>query len=342
MKNRHVVIFGLLPLALFLIGAAAVSRDLVIQNASNAPGLTIIKPGSQTSNLIEAYIGSGSKLSLSRDGNMALNGYLSLSSATNRLTVADGALKLDGSAITGGASGDPFVITSELADNATNIALLVETDATWTPDSTGPFLFQGRNNGTNKVQIYASGAIGIGHPTSVATSNPEDNDFIITKDQDLGDRKMGVYWKWVNSDNRYQTFWVDLSNSSDTQMQLDADNTRSAHYWGAGTNYVYYSLAAGSTEHAIFWPTATAAATPYTLGTSVNHTSGNLLEVENNGTDKFKVAFSGAATAAQVAVEPTAPAAGFFTLFAIDNGSGKMVLKVRFPTGASQTVATEP
>lgn len=44
-------------------------------------------------------------------------------------------------------------------------------------------------------------------------------------------------------------------------------------------------------------------------------------------------------------VEVTEPAAGPTNrarLFAVDNGAGKTSLRVRFPTGATQTIATEP
>jgi len=40
--------------------------------------------------------------------------------------------------------------------------------------------------------------------------------------------------------------------------------------------------------------------------------------------------------------EPLAPLTNGYRIFAVDNGSGKTVLKVRFATGASQVLATEP
>jgi len=40
--------------------------------------------------------------------------------------------------------------------------------------------------------------------------------------------------------------------------------------------------------------------------------------------------------------EPAAPSANGYRIFSVDNGSGKTVLKVRFATGASQVLATEP
>ena len=40
--------------------------------------------------------------------------------------------------------------------------------------------------------------------------------------------------------------------------------------------------------------------------------------------------------------DPSAPAANKARLFAKDNGSGKTQLAVRFPTGATQIIATEP
>ena len=44
----------------------------------------------------------------------------------------------------------------------------------------------------------------------------------------------------------------------------------------------------------------------------------------------------------ELASEPAAPPANGFKLFAIDDGGGKTVLKVRFATGASQVIATQP
>lgn len=44
----------------------------------------------------------------------------------------------------------------------------------------------------------------------------------------------------------------------------------------------------------------------------------------------------------EVDSEPAEPAAGLARLYLIDNGAGKLQLRVRFPTGAAQTVATEP
>jgi hypothetical protein len=41
-------------------------------------------------------------------------------------------------------------------------------------------------------------------------------------------------------------------------------------------------------------------------------------------------------------VEPAAPAANTGRLFCVDSGAGKTILKVRFASGASQTIATEP
>jgi hypothetical protein len=40
--------------------------------------------------------------------------------------------------------------------------------------------------------------------------------------------------------------------------------------------------------------------------------------------------------------EPAAPAANGYRIFAVDSGGGKTVLKVRFSSGVSQTIATEP
>lgn len=59
-------------------------------------------------------------------------------------------------------------------------------------------------------------------------------------------------------------------------------------------------------------------------------------------TTVFGLSSVGGITGKQLSAAPSAPAAGYYTLFAIDSGGGKMILKVQFPTGAAQTLATEP
>jgi hypothetical protein len=89
----------------------------------------------------------GATRNLSSVSNIVANGYLSISGETNRLTVAGDALLLDGSAIggdtiwdnTGGviapASGqttNTLRFTSGAADNATNVAVVVNAVNAWT------------------------------------------------------------------------------------------------------------------------------------------------------------------------------------------------------------------
>jgi hypothetical protein len=294
MKNRHVVIFGLLPLALFLIGAAAVSRDLVIQNASNAPGVTIIKPGSQTSNLIEAYIGSGSKLSLSRDGNMALNGYLSLSGATNRLTVADGALKLDGSAIAGGAfeSSDGFIVPS---------GTTTESDAPVTISESDGSMWVGKN--AHQITDLTTFLLPFSAVSMVSSNEPTS----------------GVWQSAIVNDADWDYYSV-------TYGELLAHQD---------SPYAKIVVGSGATNGVV---------SQVVIGTQPVNSIGNIKPYQYSlgGTNRYTVDFDASMVIQQVDTEPAAPSAGKFTLFAIDNGSGKMVLKVRFPTGASQVVATQP
>jgi hypothetical protein len=300
MKNRHVLILGLLPLALFLIGAAAVSRDLVIQNASNAPGLTIIKPGSQTSNLIEAYIGSGSKLSLSRDGNMALNGYLSLSGATNRITVADGALLLDGAGV-GGVSGDPFVITSELADNATSVALVVDSEVEWTEGDLAWF----KNNGSRQSGVTPWGGYWQGNKTyyDALEGTPTATDGFVSfrfKDLDGSNsaRRLKLHSLMDTNYTAEGSFAVltvaNATNDANATVTVsgfgDTTSVWSLKANGDSANGSYFSF----NTSLDFRPQSAVNALAYKLGTDYTHTSGNLVEVENGGTDKLAVDYRGA------------------------------------------------
>jgi hypothetical protein len=267
--------------------------------------------------------------------NAALSGYLSLSGETNRLTVAGDALLLDGSAIGGdtiwnntdgviapasGQNTNVLRFTSGLADNFTNAAVVVNTTVEWPHGSLLKFF----NNDAEQAKVTASGAVSVGGQ--------------IADDYWGGWGEAGEGFLSVRDANisGYTAFYVVLTDTNDPPAN--------AEFFGVDitTNGPALSLGINQAVHASMEPGITATSTPYKFGTSLSHTSGLLGHFQNNSTNKFSVAWDGATTIAQSATEPAAPAAGYFTLFGIDNGGGKMILKVRFPTGASQTIATEP
>lgn len=80
--------------------------------------------------------------------------------------------------------------------------------------------------------------------------------------------------------------------------------------------------------------TATTVAATSAAGTALSGTSTTGVAIEMAGAAAF---LEGVEIA-----DPAAPAANKGRLYFKDNGSGKTLLVVRFPTGAVQTIATEP
>lgn len=215
MKRKY-LIFSIAPLALLLIGAAAVSRDLLIQNATDAPGITIVKPGSQTSNLFEAYIGSGLKGSISPDGNLFAAGYLSLSGTTNRLAIDSGSLELDGAALQGALGQNSNITVSNitakgyltLSGETNRITVEDDTlkldgsaitgggDTVWT-NSAGIVTPAGGQSSTNRLE-YISGAAD--NSTNVATVVDTANAWSTDGSRLLSLRTGGAEQRWFSHD----------------------------------------------------------------------------------------------------------------------------------------------
>lgn len=287
--------------------------------------------------------------------NLSLSGSIKLSGQPEELTVAGGALLFDGNPVGGGgeslwatnsdgwitpAGGEyltnTLVFKSGLADNATNVAAVIDTKETWTDGS----LLAVRNNGTNQFDVAHDGEIAVGRAAfsggitlgSVRDVEAGDNDW----------NSLYLSMKDTGAANATSTFTVDVYTYEIYLNALLNDNgvqTSAALVIDSGV--VDFAFYVGGEYRTFFRPAASESATPYKLGTSTSHTSGYLTEISNNETNKFAVAFDGATTIAQSLDEPAAPAAGYFTLFATNN-AGKMVLKVKFPTGDSQVIATEP
>jgi hypothetical protein len=305
----------------------------------------------------------GATRNLSSVSNIVANGHLSLSGETNRLTVAGGALLLDGSAIGGDtiwnntdgviapASGqDTNVLrfTSGLADNATNAAVVVDTDAEWT----GGKLFSLRNNNAEKLAVTSTGGILKGAAVETIWTPTSGMFATALNDASLGE---GSKWEFIHGSwetNDWSGAYAYFDTFGDTnRASLDLEAYGNNGDW-------YYFLVQSAPDAGVLTAALRDSNGPKTLldpskaepGASAAYifdtisavASGVISDTKNNGTAKHSIAFDGATTIAQSASEPAAPAAGYFTLFGIDNGSGKMILKVRFPTGASQVIATEP
>lgn len=304
--------------------------------------------------------------------NISSSGWLSLSGQTNRLTVAGGSLKMDGSAIGGGTTSpwtnvsgvikpapgqttNVLQFVSGLADNATNVALVVDTINEWNGGTAVSF----RNAGNEQLSLRL-------FPDSNLVTIQNQDDYTTPTN-----RSVLEYSTSANPGANLTKSALSLISTSDdfdstesvASLEATASNgtgklTVSGTLDGFNTQpiiTVTASAAPGSLSSVRirgaddgtgatffdFAPGVGATATPYKLDTKVSHSSGNLVEIKNNTTNKLTVAWDGATTVAQSASEPSAPSAGHFTLFGIDNGSGKMLAQMRFPSGASRTFATE-
>jgi hypothetical protein len=251
------------------------------------------------------------------------------------------------SALSAGESSTVLKYTSGLADNATNKAIIATTASTWTDPSARLLTLQ--NNSTSVFHVNPQGATYVGkgavgfwgdgiEPSFVgirdAALEAPDN-YLIVGATDSGIANTYTWLKWYGyggSGDPNQDFILQ-SRSGSTWTKWNVVSTLSS----LGMEFTHAGGSFTDTSPFYIYPESL----NYKFGSSKS-TTNHLVTVSNAGTNKFTVAFSGATTIAQAAAEPTAPAAGYFTLFGIDNGSGKMILKVRFPTGASQTIATEP
>jgi hypothetical protein len=227
--------------------------------------------------------------------NITAKGHLSLSGATNRLTVADGSLKLDGSAITGGASGDPFVVTSELANNETNVAMVLNTENYWDLAK----ILKVNNGGTNVLFFGPNGEIGIGRGVEEYWGDPINSGETLycIRDTTAGDPdKFDIYLGatdgnndssgYISGSSSGTTISAGSSGSGSYQVQIEA-NTVSDH---AKLTFLKTASAIARLE-----PTApNGGNTPWWFGSSESRNSGNLVEVSNAGTTKATVDYRGA------------------------------------------------
>jgi hypothetical protein len=259
---------------------------------------------------------AGNTLQLSE--NVALDGSLSLSGETNRLTVEDGALKLDGEAVGGGGG-----------------------ESLWTTNSNG---FLTPEEGFGGI-LRGAAAETIWTPVSGMFATA------------LNDASLGEGSKWEFIHGSWQTndwsgsyaYFDTFGDTNRASLDLEAYGNNGDWYYflvqsAPDAGVLTAALRDSNGPKTLLDPSKAepGASAAYIFDTISAVASGVISDTKNNGTAKHSIAFDGATTIAQSASEPAAPAAGYFTLFGIDNGSGKMILKVRFPTGASQTIATEP
>lgn len=174
---------------------------------------------------------------------------------------------------------------SGAADNATNAALVLDAASAWA--ASGAKLFQVKNGGTNKFAISPKGELLIGEDV---TGN--EGDLAIFRRETNGHA-----WAYTTSsfirtnEDLVQTFNF-LDPSGNSQLWLYDNLNKISLFVGEESVILDMDVGGGLPEVRLF-PSASASTTPYKFGTSESHTSGNLVEFVNNGTNKVTVDFSG-------------------------------------------------
>lgn len=157
-------------------------------------------------------------------------------------------------------------------------------------------------------------------------------------------------WGFIETDVGHALFSLQTyraaANQATISMKVDSDASASVALANT-TASISMSIGAVGSQTQLF-PAADTTAngasfpSPYYFGTG-NTVSGttNSFTVGNNSTNLFSVHNAGSVVVKRVGTAPSAPAAGYFTLFGVDNGSGKMRLKALFPDGTSHTLGAE-
>jgi hypothetical protein len=193
-------------------------------------------------------------------------------------------------------------ILSQSPDDATNAVLVVDTDSLWTQGTP----VQIKNNGTKWLQIGPKGGITRGPNTESLYGLAGDEIFIQLNDVSAGDPDASEFFAGIYSDTAgtvqaafdfiVHTNEVILSLAQDINSGGFAGPSFTAHIQNdKGTNGVSRIDLGDWTNTLRFQAEPTAAATlpAYILDTSRPHTTGNLLEVSNMGTNVAFVNFRG-------------------------------------------------
>jgi hypothetical protein len=154
--------------------------------------------------------------------------------------------------------------SSTVADGASAVGFKMNSSNTLA--NTGANIVEAQNNGTNVLTVNAWGGGFNGRYAESVWGGPSGNYYAYVR----ADSEGGIDYQWIGVDDAnflIQNFIVLRLNSTEAQFSVS--------------------------DKAVLFPTKGATSTPYLFDTTLTHTSGNLLEVANNGTNKFVVPFDG-------------------------------------------------
>lgn len=173
-----------------------------------------------------------------------------------------------------------------IADGST--PYIFDTTVTHTSSS----LLDLKNNGTNVVQVFPDGGMFVGKTAAEWFGGPPGGGIEMIYDTDVD---VGSYPAIEGIILNGQSFFSGYSlqaDSGDSTFYLDYGNTHSI--FSINESNSYFSLSRGSTNLFLINPDEDTTSSSYNFNTSETHTSGNLLELSNNSTNKFTVNYDGA------------------------------------------------
>jgi hypothetical protein len=167
-------------------------------------------------------------------------------------------------------------------------------------DFADPNIAAFQNWGTNVIVFTKHGGLEIGRNVQNIWGTPDQRDmFVGVFDASKGEPTRAYLKMLVTSDDNQ-------TNAVDLEVQHDTPTHKGSWFWNSsygGTNYsaslvfgaseTSFFLRKGSTVQTRLWPDRADGLTPYTLGSSEIHTSGNLLEVNNAGLTPLSINYAG-------------------------------------------------
>jgi hypothetical protein len=215
-----------------------------------------------------------------------------------------------------GPGGSPALsLTSLAADNATNVALVVDTAAPWTTDGASSLIL--RNAGVDNLILSAKGGIieGANTVANIGTQAYTDN-YASVRDPSLGDSKLFGLHAFVIDPGGNWDGWEAYGTTNLNAMYLYSGSTNGANCWWRLWNIADPDLAGDpvadeNVSSALYWKNRLgtrplflrpdigdfATSVAYTMGTTYPlSTAGSLIAAFHNGfTNKFTVDFKGTA-----------------------------------------------
>jgi len=191
-------------------------------------------------------------------------------------------------------------ILSQSPDNATNVVLVVDTDTTWTNSAA---LISGRMSGDEVVRIGNFGSLTLGKD-SLGNANQE-HVFYASRAVNRGEQSIArIYAESVDDDAtyaEYSSFGVDVStNLAVMNMIWQGTSEDSIILMSVYEDALQIQGNYNGTTMFELIPTSPDGTRAYEFDTYFPHTTGNLVEVANNGTNKFTIAalsgYTGAGT----------------------------------------------